>query len=220
MAAQGECQIDEESAGARVLQRRSEHEEADHQLGKGSHRDSKDALAGEDVIRGGIEQVYRWRVKRRRHDACEQREQRERTHQEKQDPAAGSAQGLKNQRPHRDCGPNDPGFGDKRCVVLPPAGCRLAGRRDEYAAEGCRHQEKQNVVNRHVVDVHAGLQRVEYERQRQQDCDEAPKILCVEHREADEKAQGELLIEAEDDGSGSPNQQQGPPCGREAPGSG
>ena len=192
-----ERDVDEEFSRAGHHQRGAEHEEADHRVGESLHRDAEQALAGQHVI--GDRQIERrlraperpepFRVGKQRIDG-------EGQHAEQQAPAAGAPQRLHQHDPH------DPAGDDhalRRAAEFPAV---RRGRADELhqvdrGAEGDRRTARYRT--RECDRAARCWCRKDQERERQHQRDQQVEVFGIELRVADEEAQRELLVDAEED---------------------
>ncbi|MGY3081437.1 hypothetical protein ACVWZZ_007845 [Bradyrhizobium sp. LM6.10] len=126
----------------------------------------------------------------------------------KQAPAAGAAQRLHQHHPHHEAGGDD---AVRRAAEF-PAGLRgLAHVRHQQQRGGKGHDEAEKVIPGNAVERRALGPREDQERERQHQRDQEIEVLRVELGVADEEAQRELLVDAEQDGRGGRGHQRPAP---------
>jgi hypothetical protein len=212
-AAQREGEIDEELAGPRHHQGRAEDQEADHRLGEGLDGYAEQALAGEHVVggrllHGGLAPPQGPEPAR----ICKQRIDREGQDAQQQAPAAGAAQRLHQHDPHDEAGAHHRQGG---AAELPAELGRLAHVEHQVEAARDRRQEQPRVVPGDPVEGCRRAAREDHEREGQHAYDQEIIVFGIELRNADEEAQRELLVDAQEDGRRRRHHQQPSPHVRE-----
>ncbi|EEF22739.1 conserved hypothetical protein [Ricinus communis] len=185
-------------SGARHHQRGAEHQEADHSVGKGLDRNAEQAFARQHVIGsrlferrfGAAERSQPFRV-------GEQRIYRKRQHAEQQAPATRAPQRLHQDRPHDGASHDHVG---RRSAEFPAGLRRLADGAHQENCAGESRDEQQDIIPGNPVERRVPGSRKDQERERQHQRDQQVEILGVELRIADEEAQRELLVDAQQDG--------------------
>ena len=208
-AAQRKGDVDEEFSGARHHQRGAEHQKADHGVGKGLDRNAEQAFARQHVIgRRLFERRLRAAERSEPLRVGKQRINRKRQHAEQQAPAAGAPQRLHQHRPHDEAGDDD---GRRRAAEFPAGFRRLADAAHQEDGAGKGDDEKQDVIPGNSIERRALGSRKDQERERQHQRDQEIEILGVELRVAEEEAQRELLVDAQQDGYRGCNHQRPAP---------
>ena len=204
-----ECDVDEELSGARHHQRGAEYQKADHGVGKGLDRNAEQAFARQHVIGGRLfERRLRAAERSQPTCVCKQRIDRERQHAQQQAPAAGAPQRLHQHDPHDEAGDDD---GRRRAAEFPAGFRRLADAAHQENGAGESGDKKQDVIPGNSIERRAPGSRKDQERERQHQRDEEIEIFGVELRVADEEAQRELLVDAQQDGCRGCNHQRPAP---------
>jgi hypothetical protein len=125
-----------------------------------------------------------------------ERVDREGQHAQQQAPAAGAAQAFHQQDPHDDAGGD---HGHRRAGKLPAEFCRLAHAGHEESRCGDGREEQRCVIRGHAVERRGVRRGKDQKGEGQHAQDQHVEIFRVELRVADEEAQRELLVHAEED---------------------
>jgi hypothetical protein len=143
---------------------------------------------------------------------CKQRIDREGQDAQQQAPAAGAAQRLHQHDPHDEAGDHHRQGG---APELPAELGRLAHVEHQIKGAADGRQEQAHVVPGYPVERRGGAAREDHEREGQHAQDQEIVVLGIELRDADEEAQRELLIDAQEDGCRGCEYEQPPPRPRE-----